>query len=118
MAHQPPEKLLSFLGTVAWGDLGPLTLYRNKQGKLVAFKKTWPKGPASPEQKIYRDKFRAAAIAWKALTQFKREQWELATRRASLYLAGYALFVHWQTVGDEAAIRTLQRQTDTDLIPV
>jgi len=117
MAHQPARNLLTILGLVQWGDLGPLTLYKNKQQKLVAFMKTWPKGPASPEQKIYRDRFTAAAAAWKALTPTKRHQWELASQRASLAMCGYALFVHHQIIKDDHAIQAVQRQTRTDLIP-
>lgn len=117
MAHQPAENLLSLLGMLAWGDLGPLTLYKNKQGKLVAFLKTWPTGPASPEQQIHRDRFRNAAIAWQALNDAQRQQWELATLRASLHLHGYDLWVHWQIVHDDEAIQALQRQTSTQLIP-
>ena len=117
MAHQPAKNLLTVLGLVQWGDIGPLTLYKNKQKKLVAFIKTWPKGPASPKQKLYRDRFRAAAIAWKALTPAKRHQWELASQRASLAMCGYALYVHHQTMKDDEAIKAVQRQTSTNLIP-
>ncbi|HUT60295.1 MAG TPA: hypothetical protein VNA25_20815 [Phycisphaerae bacterium] len=117
MAHQPAKNLLTVLGLVQWGDLGPLTLYKNKRGRLVAFHKTWPTGPASPDQKIYRDQFRAAAVAWKALTPAKRQQWELASQRASLAMCGYALFVHHQMANDDHAIQAIQRQTRTDLIP-
>jgi len=117
MAHQPSRALLSVLGVVVWGDIGPLTLYRSKQGNLVAFKKTWPKEPASPEQKILRDKFVAAAAAWKALTNHQRAQWELATNRTSLCMHGYNLFVHHQLVADDQAIRAIERQSDTTLLP-
>lgn len=117
MAHQPPRDLLSYLGTVIWGDLGPLTMYRNKKGKMVAFAKTWPDKPASALQQAQRDLFTAAAAAWQALPAPSRAQWELATHRASLCMAGYALFVHHQLKGDDQALRAVERQTQTTLLP-
>jgi len=117
MAHQPSRALLSILGTVAWGDLGPLTMYRSKRKKLVAFAKTWPTGDPSPEQTKLRDAFRAAAIAWQALTDAARAQWELATKRASLCMHGYDLWVHWRLIGDDHAIEALERITGTTLLP-
>lgn len=117
MAHQTPQNLLSLLGFLAWGDLGPLTLYRNKQGKLVAFAKTWPTGPPSPDQQVLRDQFRRAAAAWQALTDHQRDQWELATLRTSLCMHGYDLFVHYQMKADTEAIQAIERQSNTTLLP-
>lgn len=117
MAHSPPRELLCFLGFVAWGDIGPLTMYTSKRGKLVVFPKTWPKGEVSEDQLAQRAKFTAAAAAWQELTPLKRAQWDLASRRASLCMHGYDLFVHWHTLGDNAAIATLERQTNTSLLP-
>lgn len=117
IAQQLPSSLLCLLGFVAWGDLGPLTLYTNKRGRLVAFPKTFPKGEVSHEQTAQRAKFTAAAAAWQALTPSKRAQWELASRRASLCMHGYDLFVHWHTLADDRTIATLERQTSTSLLP-
>jgi hypothetical protein len=117
MAHQPKTALYSVLGWVIWGDLGPVTMYRDKQGKIVAFPKTWPKKPASPAQATQRALFIAAATGWRALTAQQRAAWELATRRASLAMHGYDLWVHWSLTEDEQAIRTLERQTGTTLLP-
>jgi len=118
MAHQPKRSLLSLLGLVYWGDLGELTIYKDKQGKIVAFRKTWPSGPATPAQQIQRDRFRSAAIAWQALELEQRSQWELATRRTSLCMHGYDLFLHHQLIGDDEAIRAIERQSNTTLLPV
>jgi len=118
MAHQPPNKLLSFLGYVYWGDIAELTLYCSKRGRIVFFKKTYPKKPASPLQQAQRDRLTAAAVAWRALTEDQRKEWNLATRRASLTMHGYDLFVHWQLIHDDKAIEAVQRQTKTNLIPI
>jgi len=117
MPHQTLDHLFTCLGFVIWGDLGPTTIYRNKQGKVTFFEKTWPHKPPSPAQIIQRAKFIEAARAWQALTATTHRQWDLATRRASLCAHGYDLFIHWHTTGDTAAIRTLEHQTRTTLLP-
>ena len=117
MAHLPSEKLLSFIGTAIYGDIGPVTVYRNKNKKLVVFQKTFPKTIPSPDQAAQRQTFIDAATAWRALAAAQRKQWEIATLRASLRMHGYDLFVHHQIAGDDAAIRAVQRQTRTTLIP-
>jgi hypothetical protein len=116
MAHQQ-HTLYTVLGSVIWGDLGPVTIYRDKQGKVVAYAKTYPAKPPSPAQIAQRQAISDAAAAWQSLTPENRAQWELASRRGSLCLNGYALFVHWTLTQDTQAIRTLERQTHTTLIP-
>lgn len=116
MAHNSIDHLYCALGFIIWGDLGHTTIYRDKQGKVVWFEKTWPHKPPSPKQTVQRAKMTAAAAAWQALTAAARKQWNLATRRASLCCTGYDLFVHWQLMQDAAAIRTLERQTNTSLL--
>jgi hypothetical protein len=117
MAHTTPHALYSLLGWIVWGDLGPTTIYRSHNGKIVVYPKTWPKDPASPAQLVQRQRFVDAAAGWQALSPATRLQWETATRRASLCLNGYGLFVHWHTLQDLPAIRTLERQTHTQLVP-
>lgn len=117
MAKQPLRALFSIFGFVIWGDFGPLTMYRNKKARVVAFAKTWPHKPASPAQVIQRAKMSEAAAAWQTLTPAEQYQWNLATRRASLCCHGFDLFTHWHMTGDTTAIRTLERQTRTTLLP-
>lgn len=117
MAFEPKPSLFSTLGTVIWGDFGTLTMYRSKRKKLVIFKKTWPDKPPSDRQLAWRATWSAAAAAWRALTHGQRTQWSLAARRASLCATGYNLWLHWKLTADDAAIRTLQNQTKTQLLP-
>jgi hypothetical protein len=117
MAHQTLDHLFTCLGFVIWGDLGPTTIYRNHKGRVVFFEKTWPHKPPSPEQIVQRARFTEAAAAWQELTFLAKCRWALAVRKASLCMTGYNLFVYWYTSGDEASIRTLERQTRTTLLP-
>ena len=116
MAFQPDPGLLSLLGLVAWGDIGELTTYVSKRGKIVWMFKTYPHKPTSPLQKERRDAWSAAAAAWNALTPAQRQQWDLATRRASLPLHGFNLWMHWSITHDDQCIRTLEHQTNTTLL--
>lgn len=111
------HNLLSILGFVTWGDIGPLTCYRNKRGALVFYAKAPPTSPASPLQLIYRNKWRAAAIAWNALSPDVRARWELASKRASLRITGYNLWIYYHTTGDAQAIETVEGITGLDLLP-
>jgi len=115
MAHQPPRTLFNFLGLVSWGDIADLTIYRNKRGKLVWLKKTWPDKPPSPTQIIQRDRLIAAATDWRRLTRDQQQQWHTAARRASLSMHGYTLFVSFHMRPDPRALQTLARQTSTTL---
>lgn len=117
MPVQDKRALLSLFGFMIWGDFGPLTMYRSKRGKIVAFAKTYPTGPPSDKQIEQRAAFSAAAIAWNALTSSQRDQWHLAAARASLCAHGYDLWIHWQLTADTSAIETLERQTGTTLFP-
>lgn len=112
----PETRLLNYLGFRPTGDLGPLTGYTSKQAQLVWFLKAPPTCPPSPQQISLRNRFRMVAMAWKAMPAAAREQWRSAERRGGLNITGYNLFTWWSTVGDDATIRTIERQTDTNLI--
>lgn len=112
----PIEDSFSILGLQLWGDIGPFTVFRNKRGEVIWYLKAPPTKPASALQKIYRDRWRAAAIQWQALTKKKQQRWELASKRASLGITGYNLFLYWRTTSDDLAIRTIERQTGFELL--
>lgn len=110
--------LFRVLGWNTQGDLGPYTFYTSKRQGLVWFPKSPPKKPPSSDQVHQRNRFRAAAAAWRSLPQPQREAWELASKRAHLSCHGYNLFVYYQLRKDVAAIRTIERQTGVTLLPL
>lgn len=116
MVMQPHDRILSFLGWGATGDLGPLTGYTNKRGKLVWFLKAPPTCPPAPWQISQRNTFRLIAMAWKGMTEPARHQWHLAETRGHLNITGYNLFTWWSITQDHATIRTIEHQTGTNLI--
>lgn len=114
---EPTSKILSILGFRPTGDLGPLTAYTSKRGKVVWFLKAPPTTPPSEWQIHCRNTFRLIAYAWSHLRPEDRQQWSLAEHRGHLSITGYNLFVYWNITNDHAAIRAIQRQTETNLIP-
>lgn len=116
MVMTPQDRLLTWLGFGATGDLGPLTGYTNKRGKLVWFLKAPPTTPPAPWQIHQRNKFRLVARAWNGLSDAARYQWHLAELRGHLNVTAYNLFTWWSLIGDDAIIRTIEHQTGTNLI--
>ena len=116
MVMTPEDIMLSFLGFGATGDLGPLTGYTNKRGKLVWFLKAPPTCPPRPWQISQRNTFRLIAMAWNGLSSAARKQWHLAEVRGHLNITGYNLFTWWSITGDDAIIHTIEHQTGTNLI--
>ena len=93
------------------GDIGPYTTYTNKQHKLVVFPRAPPDKPATPEQLVYRNAFRAAASAWQQLTGEQRRAYQAAASAAHARCTGYNIWVYYQMRNDNAALDTLERQT-------
>lgn len=56
------------------------------------------------------------AKQWQLLNAPDKRNWELAARRASLCMHGYDLWQHYCMTHDNSAIRTLEHQTDTNLL--
>lgn len=112
----PTSHILNYLGLRPTGDLGPLTGYTSKRGKLVWFLKAPPTCPPSVWQTSQRNKFRLAALAWNALSDAERQQWHLAEQRGPLNITGYNLYIYWTLTGDDHAVRAIERLTDTNLI--
>jgi hypothetical protein len=115
MFDTPDKRTISVLGLVIWGDLGDLTIYRARSGKVVTFTKTWPKCPPSPAQQQHRARWLLAIHDWGRLTNDQREQWKLAAARASLCATGYNAFIHFHMSPDAQSLATLARQTGTTL---
>jgi len=115
MAEQAPARMMTVLGLLPGGDLGPWTIYRNKRGLVVWFKKAPPLAPPTDKQLTQRNQFRIAAMCWKALSPEQRAQWELAARRTTVCMNGYDLYIHFALNPKDRRKETLQRQTGTVL---
>ena len=116
MAHTFNRSLSNLIGYVAWGDLGELTMYRSRRGKLVAFTKTYPDKPVSPEAEAIKTSFQIAHTLYALHGDTARQQWQRTPQRLSLCLSGGSLFNMAIRLPDYSSIRTLERQARTRLV--
>lgn len=110
------NKILAMLGFSATGDLGPWTLYTSERHQIVFYPRVPALNPPSVLQLIMRSRFTLAAQTWQMLTAQQRADWEKATRKLSMKITGYNLWVYWSTTSDKATLHTIERQAGLDLI--
>lgn len=108
--------LLAIMGWRVQGDIGPWTCYTSKRRKFVFFLKAPPDKPPSEWQRSRRHLFKMAASGWRGLSDETKATWELATKRLSLRLTGYNLWIWWYWKQDRAAIATIEQQSGLTLI--
>lgn len=112
MAIQEFPRFANLMGLRIGGDLDGITYYTSKRGRIVFFAKAPPDKPPSPKQQTQRNRFRLYAILWWQKTPHQRRNWETITRRASLCMTGYNLFIYIESSDDQATLATLKRQTN------
>lgn len=113
---QLPPSMWQFLGSNTNGDCGPYTFYTSRRKKLVIFLKTWPKDPATYHQKLNRDRWRHAAVRWRALTPQTQTAWKTLGLRANLTISGYNLFIHYMMGKGTETVHACQRIAKLDVI--
>lgn len=113
--RQPIDKRMNLIGLVLWGDLGPITMYKNHRNQMVAFLKTYPDRQASQAQAYYRDQLTIAAAEWRGLTAQQKADWQRAASKLSLHCTGYGLFIHARMGHDPAVVTTVERQSGISL---
>lgn len=106
------------LGFRVMGDCGGYTIYTDRYGRKVFYKKAPPDKPASPLQRHHRDRFRDAVVAWKALDDAEKQSLEAAVASASLCLTGQNLYTSCALRHDAATYMTVERQTAVQLPPL
>jgi hypothetical protein len=89
-----PQNMLPFIGLVAWGDLGKLTLYRDHRGATISFAKTFPQKPPTPAQLHVRHRLSVHAAEWRTLAYSARQALKDYLRRARARASPYNLYQH------------------------
>lgn len=108
--------LFRFLGWNTQGDLGPFTFYTSKRNGLVWYPRSPPTQGPTPLQLLQRNRWTAAAEAWSALPPATRALWTAAAHRSYLRISGINLWMYWHLTQDDAAIRTVERQSGITLL--
>ena len=106
------------MGTRVMGDCGGFTMYTDRHGRKVIYKKAPPEKPASRLQRIVRDRFRAAVEAWKILSDAEKAALERAVKRTSLCLTGQNLFTSCSLRSASGVYATIARQAKEILPPL
>jgi len=108
---KPGYFILQAICFKAQGDIGPLSCYTNKR-EIVMFLKAWLRDPASSYQIAHRNRIRACARNWQALSSQDKAKWERVTKVLSLYINGYNLWVCMSmNLEARGALPTLNRQS-------
>ncbi len=108
-------RTISLLGFRPWGDLGGLTSYTTKTGRIVWFPKSPPQRAPSPAQQAIRNMFRQVAAAWQGLTPAQRDDWKKAIKYSRTSLDPYHNFVYFYRKRNLGRLRTLERQSGVKL---
>ena len=109
------NRLHKFMGLDPTGDLGGITFYTTKLGKVVAYDKAPPLRPPTTRQIVRRNRWRRAAELWQQLTQQQRDTWHAAARRARLTIHGYNLFLFFITTQKWNYADAITRASGIDL---
>jgi hypothetical protein len=112
----PYPNLCGFLGWNMQGNLGPWTCYQNAHRKPVWYWTMPQLEPPSPARIHQKDLFRAAAMAWAALSSTTKAAWMAAARAAHLRIHGHNLFMYWWLKRDDAAVKTIERISGETLL--
>lgn len=104
------------LGLQVAGDLGELTYYTTRRGKVVAYPISPPKELPSPAQIVCRQRFRDAQAAWSALSAEDKARWEAASLKGSCPATGQNLYMS-AALTESAWVATLSTQTGIPLTP-
>jgi hypothetical protein len=104
----------AILGLQVAGDLGDLTYYTTRRGKVVAYPISPPKELPSAAQLLCRARFKAAQAAWSALTAEDKADWESASLKGSCPATGQNLYMS-AAMTESGWVAALSRQTGVPL---
>lgn len=91
-------------------------MYTSRRGTLVFYDRAPPLTPRSQLQLIFQQRWKQAAAAWRMLSDQQRADWETAIQRCNVTITGYNFFLYWYTRYDDAAVRTIERQSGITLL--
>jgi hypothetical protein len=112
------KNLIGFAGFYLSGDLGPYTVYTNKNRKKVVYDRAPPDKPPSLEQLAQRLRFTLVAQDWKLQSTADKATWEFVTLALSLPMTGYNLFTFAEiALNERPYLETIFRQAHNTTIP-
>jgi hypothetical protein len=109
------ERFIPFLGLYVAGDLGPLTIYTNKRGKIVWYPRSPPKEPPTSAQLLQRQRFAYAQHLWSTQSKQVKADWETAMKRMALDMTGQNAFMSISLRNDHDAVARINHRTGLNL---
>jgi hypothetical protein len=110
-------QLIPFAGLMVAGDVGDLTVWTNKNGRIIVAPKSPPDKPPTPPQIRQRQRFALAMQHWHKETDQTRTDWETLTNRLSLCAVGLNVYISLSLVPDDERLNTMNRQAHLSLPP-
>jgi len=98
---------LAPFGLFPSGDIGPLTLYTDRDRQVVAYPRAPPTRPPSYMQQRQRRVWEAAAASWRTTPPTARSNWDRVCRANGIPLSGHQLFMHLHTTIQRESLEVL-----------
>jgi hypothetical protein len=109
--------LLPHLGLNINGDVGGLTVYTKKNGRMVAYPSAPALKPPTPRQATQRHRFRLAMHGWWLLSEYDRLKYQQACDQLSLCMVGHNLWICLCFQPTDELWQTIQAQSGFPLSP-
>ncbi len=110
-------QLIPYCGIAVMGDVGPFTVWTNKNGRIVVAPRVPPDEPPTPPQIRQRNRFALAMQHWKAETPQVRNDWNLLANRLSLCAFGLNVYISLSLLPDNDKLETANRRARLNLQP-
>lgn len=94
----------AILGLQVTGDIAGVTYVQNKQGRRVAYAKTYPQKTPSQLQEYRRARFKAAVEAWRAQPDSNKFTLDKICEEYKMVMSGYNLFISCYLTGQDTWI--------------
>src|SRR5216684_5549072 len=95
------DPLLTVIGVYVAGDLGDLTVYTNKNGRIIWFPRSPPTKPPTEKQIAQRNRFKRARQNYDELSESDKESWEELCRLNHLDLTGQNAYLSLSLLPDD-----------------
>ncbi len=105
----------NLLGLAVSGDIGDVTIYKNKNQKVVVFPKDMRQDKQSARRLEQQSRFKIAQSNWSALTNQEKQDLEKMSKILYLPATGQNVYISVQLRDDVEGYETLSRQSGVEL---
>lgn len=110
-------QLIPYAGLAVMGDVGDLTVWTNKNNRIIIAPRSPPCKPPTAAQSRQRARFALAMQHWRAETDQARADWEKLVNALSLCAVGQNVYISLSLCPDDDALETANRRANLSLSP-